>query len=185
MIYVAGPLLVHRNPVRSVSHTLWMKTSQLHLVGPSPTACSMVSHFLPLLTWHKCYLNHYSYQQSFLFFLADTFELFYNDPNGTKAQIPLSNTGIAWWTDKHVKFRNPGLNNPNLTAAFQGISRSSFFVYLPLGSSTLQPNMEANVVSSLINMLEPIHWFSSTKESLRNMIGYASGFCSITSEILA
>lgn len=79
----------------------------------------------------------------FPFFLADTFELFYNDPNGTKVQIPLSNTGIAWWTDKHVKFRNPGLNNPNLTAAFQGTSRSSFFVYLPLGSLTLQPNMEA------------------------------------------
>lgn len=27
--------------------------------------------------------------------------------------------GIAWWTDKHVKFRNPG-GNPNLTSAFQG-----------------------------------------------------------------
>lgn len=47
-------------------------------------------------------------------------ELFYNDPNGTKVQIPLTNTGIAWWTDKHVKFRNPGANNANLTAVFQG-----------------------------------------------------------------
>lgn len=28
--------------------------------------------------------------------------------------------GIAWWTDKHVKFRNPGGNNNNLTATFKG-----------------------------------------------------------------
>lgn len=49
--------------------------------------------------------------------LPDTLELFYNDPNGTKVPVQLSKTGIAWWTDKHVKFRNPGAN---LTAAFQG-----------------------------------------------------------------
>lgn len=27
--------------------------------------------------------------------------------------------GIAWWTDKHVKFRNPG-GNDNLSVAFKG-----------------------------------------------------------------
>lgn len=53
----------------------------------------------------------------------DTLELFYNDPNGTKIQIPLNTTGIAWWTDKHVKFGNPGGNNPNLTAVFQGTTK--------------------------------------------------------------
>lgn len=51
---------------------------------------------------------------------ADTLELFYNDPDGAKVRVPLTNTGIAWWTDKHVKFRNPGANNANLTAVFQG-----------------------------------------------------------------
>lgn len=56
--------------------------------------------------------------------MADTLELFYNEPNGTRVQIPLTNTGIAWWTDKHVKFRNPGVNNQNLTAVFQGTSSS-------------------------------------------------------------
>ncbi|XP_075871506.1 cell cycle control protein 50A-like [Nelusetta ayraudi] len=50
----------------------------------------------------------------------DTLELFYNDPNGTKVPVQLSKTGIAWWTDKHVKFRNPGAN---LTAAFQGTTK--------------------------------------------------------------
>ncbi|KAI3364626.1 hypothetical protein L3Q82_011406, partial [Scortum barcoo] len=53
----------------------------------------------------------------------DTLELFYHDPNGTKVQIPLSSTGIAWWTDKHVKFRNPQPSNPNLTAVFQGTTK--------------------------------------------------------------
>ncbi|XP_067097560.1 cell cycle control protein 50A-like [Osmerus mordax] len=53
----------------------------------------------------------------------DTLELFYFDPNGTRVQIPLMRKGIAWWTDKHVKFRNPDANNPNLTAVFQGTTK--------------------------------------------------------------
>ncbi|KPP79885.1 transmembrane protein 30A-like [Scleropages formosus] len=53
----------------------------------------------------------------------DTLELFYIDPNGTRTQIPLVKKGIAWWTDKHVKFRNPGGNNFNLTVVFQGTTK--------------------------------------------------------------
>uniref|UniRef100_A0A674EIH4 Cell cycle control protein n=1 Tax=Salmo trutta TaxID=8032 RepID=A0A674EIH4_SALTR len=53
----------------------------------------------------------------------DTLELYYIDPNGTRIQIPLK--GIAWSTDKHVKFRNPG-GNPNLTSAFQGKQAFSY-----------------------------------------------------------
>lgn len=53
----------------------------------------------------------------------DTLELFYNFPNGTSITIPLVKKGIAWWTDKHVKFRNPGGNNNNLTAAFAGTAK--------------------------------------------------------------
>lgn len=53
----------------------------------------------------------------------DTLDLFYFDPNGTKIQIPLMKKGIAWWTDKHVKFRNPGGNDPNLTAVFQATTK--------------------------------------------------------------
>lgn len=55
-----------------------------------------------------------------LCYKPDTLELFYNFPNGTSITIPLVKKGIAWWTDKHVKFRNPGGNNNNLTAAFSG-----------------------------------------------------------------
>ncbi|XP_072907852.1 cell cycle control protein 50A-like isoform X1 [Hemitrygon akajei] len=36
----------------------------------------------------------------------DTLKLYYVD-NGTKMEIPLIKKGIAWWTDKNVKFRNP------------------------------------------------------------------------------
>lgn len=53
----------------------------------------------------------------------DTLELFYIDPNGTKNSIPLTKKGIAWWTDKHVKFRNPSSSNPNLTAVFQDTAK--------------------------------------------------------------
>ncbi|KAF7655538.1 hypothetical protein LDENG_00054520 [Lucifuga dentata] len=53
----------------------------------------------------------------------DTLELFYIDPNGTKIQIPLGKRGIAWWTDKHVKFRNPGNGKQNLTAVFKDTTK--------------------------------------------------------------
>ena len=50
---------------------------------------------------------------------ADTLELYYLS-NGTRTPVALMKKGIAWWTDKHVKFRNPG-GNDNLTVAFQGL----------------------------------------------------------------
>ncbi|XP_076874159.1 cell cycle control protein 50A-like [Brachyhypopomus gauderio] len=53
----------------------------------------------------------------------DTLELFYIDPNGTSRPVPLIKTGIAWWTDKNMKFRNPGGNSPNLTAVFSGTTK--------------------------------------------------------------
>lgn len=54
------------------------------------------------------------------FVFVDTLELFYLQSNGSRTAIPLVKTGIAWWTDKHVKFRNPGGNNDNLSVVFQG-----------------------------------------------------------------
>uniref|UniRef100_A0A671PAY0 Cell cycle control protein n=1 Tax=Sinocyclocheilus anshuiensis TaxID=1608454 RepID=A0A671PAY0_9TELE len=53
----------------------------------------------------------------------DTLELFYNHPNGSRITIHLVKTGIAWWTDKHVKFRNPAGNNNNLSIVFQDTSK--------------------------------------------------------------
>ncbi|XP_041109688.1 cell cycle control protein 50A-like isoform X2 [Polyodon spathula] len=53
----------------------------------------------------------------------DTLTLYYINPNGTESVVPLIKKGIAWWTDKNVKFRNPGGSNSNLTAVFQGTSK--------------------------------------------------------------
>lgn len=50
---------------------------------------------------------------------ADTLELYYIDPSGNQTAVPLVKKGIAWWTDKHVKFRNPA-GSANLSVAFQG-----------------------------------------------------------------
>ncbi|XP_054618537.1 cell cycle control protein 50A-like [Dunckerocampus dactyliophorus] len=52
----------------------------------------------------------------------DTLDLFYNVPTGDDIQIPLTAEGIAWWTDKHMKFRNPRGVDQNLSTAFQGTS---------------------------------------------------------------
>lgn len=51
----------------------------------------------------------------------DTLELYYID-NGTRNAIPGVKKGIAWWTDKCKKFRNPG-GNKNLTIAFKGTTK--------------------------------------------------------------
>ncbi|KAJ8353143.1 hypothetical protein SKAU_G00207100 [Synaphobranchus kaupii] len=53
----------------------------------------------------------------------DTLDLFYIDNNGTRTRIELVKKGIAWWTDKHVKFRNPGGSNLNLTVVFQDTAK--------------------------------------------------------------
>lgn len=50
----------------------------------------------------------------------DTLELFHINQNGTKQRVNVTKKGIAWWTDKHVKFRNPG-GSSNLSVAFQGV----------------------------------------------------------------
>ncbi|KAL6105798.1 tmem30a [Pungitius sinensis] len=52
----------------------------------------------------------------------DTLELFSIDSDGNRSAVPLVKKGIAWWTDKHVKFRNPG-GNDNLTIAFKDTSK--------------------------------------------------------------
>ncbi|CAG09871.1 unnamed protein product, partial [Tetraodon nigroviridis] len=52
----------------------------------------------------------------------DTLELYYLDNNNTRTRISMLKKGIAWWTDKHVKFRNPG-GNDNLSVAFKGTSK--------------------------------------------------------------
>ncbi|XP_067900757.1 cell cycle control protein 50A-like isoform X2 [Heterodontus francisci] len=51
----------------------------------------------------------------------DTLVLYYMD-NGTRSEIPLIKKGIAWWTDKNVKFRNP-TGDSNLSSIFKGTAK--------------------------------------------------------------
>lgn len=43
---------------------------------------------------------------------------------GHEENIALLKKGIAWWTDKNVKFRNPVGETDNLKALFQGKTTS-------------------------------------------------------------
>ncbi|XP_078504202.1 cell cycle control protein 50A [Lissotriton helveticus] len=53
----------------------------------------------------------------------DSFKLYYVLNNDTKTEIPLNKRGIAWWTDKNVKFKNPTGNTTNLTELFKGTTQ--------------------------------------------------------------
>uniref|UniRef100_A0A8D0CBH7 Cell cycle control protein n=1 Tax=Salvator merianae TaxID=96440 RepID=A0A8D0CBH7_SALMN len=54
----------------------------------------------------------------------DTLRLFRIDRNETApVPIPLIKKGIAWWTDKNVKFRNPVGDTNNLTILFQNTAK--------------------------------------------------------------
>ncbi len=45
----------------------------------------------------------------------------YNPTDGPEIQVPLYRKGIAWYTDKNVKFRNPPTNNTfTFQQAFEG-----------------------------------------------------------------
>ncbi|XP_055990072.1 cell cycle control protein 50B [Sorex fumeus] len=51
----------------------------------------------------------------------DSFSLWHQrEPGGSYVEVPLDRTGIAWWTDLHVKFHNPPLVNGSLALAFKG-----------------------------------------------------------------
>ncbi|XP_028655746.1 transmembrane protein 30C [Erpetoichthys calabaricus] len=56
----------------------------------------------------------------------DTLRLFYKKDKNTQILVPFLNYGIAWYTDKHVKFQNPSPKN-NLSAAFQGTGRPYYW----------------------------------------------------------
>lgn len=69
------------------------------------------------------------------FHSTDTLELYYIDPSGNQTAVPLVKKGIAWWTDKHVKFRNPA-GGANLSVVFQGDS-SKLCSSIPVNSAAV------------------------------------------------
>ncbi|KAM5275972.1 cell cycle control protein 50C-like [Hipposideros larvatus] len=55
----------------------------------------------------------------------DTIILSYNLNSSIHIKVPLLSSGIAWWTDKHIKFRNPSLNN--VPSAFAGTTKPPYW----------------------------------------------------------
>lgn len=53
------------------------------------------------------------------FLCLDTLELFLVGNESYPTPIPLKKKGIAWWTDKNVKFRNPS-GGESLKERFKG-----------------------------------------------------------------
>uniref|UniRef100_A0A9L0JPL5 Cell cycle control protein n=1 Tax=Equus asinus TaxID=9793 RepID=A0A9L0JPL5_EQUAS len=53
----------------------------------------------------------------------DTIILSYKLNSSVHIQVPMLRSGITWWTDKYVKFRNP--SSSNLSSAFAGEIRAS------------------------------------------------------------
>lgn len=92
-----------------------------------------LSSFVLFSPGDNCFTTHqdYSSNESFctwlsnLIFSLDTLELYRID-NDTRTPITLIKKGIAWWTDKNVKFRNPTGDGNNLTALFQGKKNGKF-----------------------------------------------------------
>ncbi|XP_053701313.1 cell cycle control protein 50A-like isoform X1 [Synchiropus splendidus] len=52
----------------------------------------------------------------------DTLRLYRVDSTGTKTEVSLVKKDIAWWTDKHLKFKNPP-GNKNLSLLFEGTNQ--------------------------------------------------------------
>ncbi|KAJ8410023.1 hypothetical protein AAFF_G00210640 [Aldrovandia affinis] len=50
----------------------------------------------------------------------DTFILRYHPVERTPVEVPLFRKGIAWYTDKNIKFRNPKVSNDTLPQIFEG-----------------------------------------------------------------
>ncbi|KAF5923907.1 hypothetical protein HPG69_010336 [Diceros bicornis minor] len=55
----------------------------------------------------------------------DTIILSYNLNSSIHIKVPMLRSGITWWTDKYVKFRNPSSNN--LSSAFAGTTKPPYW----------------------------------------------------------
>lgn len=57
----------------------------------------------------------------------DSFTLVYHPANGPEVNVPLYRKGIAWYTDKNVKFRNPRSTNETIVQLFEGTAQPSYW----------------------------------------------------------
>ncbi|XP_032385129.1 transmembrane protein 30C [Etheostoma spectabile] len=57
----------------------------------------------------------------------DSFILTYHGSSGPSVLVPLLRKGIAWYTDKNVKYRNPNNDNMTLVQAFEGTAQPLYW----------------------------------------------------------
>ncbi|XP_051566229.1 cell cycle control protein 50C-like [Myxocyprinus asiaticus] len=80
----------------------------------------------------------------------DSFILYYKN-NGSTVQVPLFRKGIAWYTDKNVKFRNPPTNETfTLQQAFEGTTLPFFWQRPVYELDTTDPNNNGFINDDLI-----------------------------------
>ncbi|XP_075870754.1 transmembrane protein 30C [Nelusetta ayraudi] len=57
----------------------------------------------------------------------DTFDLFHHVSLTRMTRVPLRRTGLTWYTDKNIKFRNPKTENQTLAQVFNGTAKPAYW----------------------------------------------------------
>merc|ERR1719309_1418157 len=60
-------------------------------------------------------------------FFNDSFTLKYHGSGGIEIDVPLFRKGIAWYTDKNIKFHNPTMDNRTLEQVFEGTAKPLYW----------------------------------------------------------
>lgn len=85
------------------------------------------------------------------FFSLDSLRL-YRITDGVEEPIQLTKKGIAWWTDKNVKFKNPVGNTSDLSQIFKGNVYFFFLLILTDPVSTVYHARHTKNVFSLLSI---------------------------------
>lgn len=81
--------------------------------------------------------------------LPDTFELFYLSSLTRMSRVPLRQTGLTWYTDKNIKFRNPRTGNQTLAQVLNGKEESSWILALLPDLAALSPGSQPLILAVL------------------------------------
>ncbi|XP_066562327.1 transmembrane protein 30C [Amia ocellicauda] len=57
----------------------------------------------------------------------DSFEVFFHPAGGMEMAVSVSKTDLTWYTDKNVKFKNPGPTNETLSEIFSGTAQPIYW----------------------------------------------------------
>lgn len=104
-----------------LQNSLWLYQAVSKCLAWSFLFCFLLEVIVSVLIKTICLMK---FSAPHLILSLDTLKLYRID-NDTRTPITLIKKGIAWWTDKNVKFRNPTGDGNNLTALFQGKKRKN------------------------------------------------------------